>query len=141
MKKLFKPLLIFVFGIISGYYICYTNSIKNIFSTKYKAFQVGVYTNLETAKTYSSKYTNSIVIKENELYRVYIAILKDSNNIENMKKYLNKKGIEYYLKDIELIDQNIKNTINQYENIMDINNEVIFIELNKKIMEEYKNSL
>jgi len=141
MKKLFKPLLIFVFGIISGYYICYTNSIKNIFSTKYKAFQVGVYTNLEAAKTYSSKYTNSIVIKENELYRVYIAILKDSNNIENMKKYLNKKGIEYYLKDIELIDQNIKNTINQYENIMDINNEVIFLELNKKIMEEYKNSL
>ena len=123
-----------------GYYICQIN-IFSVFKTSYKAFQVGVYTNLETANVYKYKYDNAIVIKDNELYRVYVSILKNKNNIESMSNYLNKQGIDYYLKDLNISDKNLKKVINEYESIMDNNNEIVFLEVNKMIMEKYGESL
>ena len=76
MKKILKFIIVFILGIVLGYYTSNTKSINNIFSSYYKAFQVGVYTNLEAATTYSSKYKDSIIIEDNELYRVYVSILK-----------------------------------------------------------------
>ena len=35
---------------------------------------------------------NAIIIKDNELYRVYVAILRKDNNIESMSNYLNKNN-------------------------------------------------
>ena len=141
MKKLIKPTIVFLLGIFLGYYICSSNKIKNIFNTNYKAFQVGVYTSLDAANTYRTKYKDSIVIKDNELYRVYVSILKDSNNIESMKKYLDSNNISYYLKDIEINNKDIKKEIKEYESIMDNNNEIVFLEVNKMIMEKYEESL
>ncbi len=141
MKKFYKPIVIFILGIVLGYHICYKKSLFNIFKDTYKAFQVGVYTNYEAASLYSTKYDNSIIIKDNELYRVYVSILKDPTNIENMTAYLNSKGIDYYLKEIEIKDIETKKEIKEYENIMDSNNELVFLEINKMIMETYKESL
>lgn len=140
MKKLFKSIIVLIIGIILGYYLC-NNNLLNIFKTTYKAFQVGVYTNLEAANTYSSKYKNSIVIKDNELYRVYVAILKDENNIESMSRYLTSNGIDYYLKDLNIDNKTLKKEINEYENIMDSKNEIVFLEVNKMIIEKYRESL
>ena len=109
--------------------------------TSYKAFQVGVYTTEELANTYKSKYKNAIVIKDNELYRVYVAILRKENNIENMSNYLNKNNIDYYIKEINISDKNLKNTINEYESIMNNNSEIVFLEINKMIMERYEESI
>lgn len=141
MKKLIKPTIVFLLGIFLGYYTCSSNKIKNIFTTNYKAFQVGVYTSLEAANTYRTKYKDSIVIKDKELYRVYVSILKDNNNIESMKKYLDKNNISYYLKDIEINNNEIKKEIKEYESIMDNNNEIVFLEVNKMIIEKYEESL
>lgn len=140
MKKLIKPFFVLIIGIFLGYYIC-DNKISNIFKTNYKAFQVGVYTSLEAANIYRTKYDNSIVIKDNELYRVYVAILKDKKNIESMSKYLTKKGIDYYLKDLDISDKALKKELNEYENIMNTENELVFLEINKMIIESYKESL
>ena len=140
MKKFLKIIIVFIIGIICGYYICNINP-KKIFDTSYKAFQVGVYTTEELANTYKSKYKNAIVIKDNELYRVYVAILRKENNIENMANYLNKNNIDYYIKEINISDKNLKNTINEYENIMNNNSEIVFLEINKMIMERYEESI
>ena len=56
MKKIIKLISIFIIGIVIGYYGCYTNSLKNIFMSYYKAFQVGVYTNLDAAIMNYIKY-------------------------------------------------------------------------------------
>lgn len=141
MKKLIKSVVVFVVGIIFGYYICSSNELTKIFSSSYKAFQVGVYTSLDAANTFRTKYKDSIVIKDNELYRVYVSILKDSNNIESMKKYLDSNNISYYLKDVEINNKDIKKEINEYESIMDNNNEIVFLEVNKMIIEKYEESL
>lgn len=140
MKKILKIIIVFIIGIICGYYICNINP-KKIFDTSYKAFQVGVYSTEELANTYKSKYKNAIVIKDNELYRVYVAILRKENNIENMSNYLNKNNIDYYIKEVNISDKNLKNTINEYESIMNNNSEIVFLEINKMIMERYEESI
>lgn len=140
MKKFLTSFIVLLLGIFLGYYIC-NNKLFDVFKTTYKAFQVGVYTSLEAANTYSLKYKNAIVIQDNELYRVYVAILKDQNNIENMSKYLKNNGIDYYIKELTIEDKNLKKEINEYENIMDSENELVFLEVNKMIIERYKESL
>ena len=140
MKKLIKQIFVMLSGIFFGYYICEIKPL-DIFITKYKAFQVGVYTSLDAATIYSTKYKNATIIQDNELYRVYVAILKDKNNIENMSKYLDSEGIDYYLKDINIDDKNLKRVINEYENVMNSESEIVFLEMNKLIMEKYKESL
>lgn len=140
MKKLIKPLIILLFGIFLGYYVCETKPLV-LFKTNYKAFQVGVYTNIDAATTYSSKYKNAIIIQDNELYRIYVAILKNEDNIESMSRYLDSQGIDYYLKDLSIDDKNLKKTITEYENVMSNENEIVFLEINKMIMEKYKESL
>lgn len=141
MKKLYKSLFVFIIGIILGYYLCNINLLSNIFFDTYKAFQIGVYTDYGIAVSYKEKYGNSIIIKDNELYRVYAAILKDNNNIESMSKYLRKNNIEFYLRDINIDDKYLAKELNEYERIMDNNNEIVFLEINKLIIEKYKESL
>ena len=135
MKKITKLLFIFIIGIIVGYYLCSSNEIK-IFDTTYKAFQVGVYTSLDAANTYKTKYKDAIVIKDNELYRVYVSILKDKDNIDSMSNYLNKNNIDFYLKDITINNNNLKHKIKEYESVMNNENEIVFLELNKMIISE-----
>ena len=135
MKKLIKSLIVFILGICGGYYLCKNNEIK-LFDTTYKAFQVGVYTSLEAANTYRTKYSDSIVVKDNELYRVYVSILKDKDNINNMSNYLNKNDIDFYIKDITINNNALKNKIKEYESVMNYDNEIVFLELNKLIISE-----
>lgn len=140
MKELIKCFIVLILGICVGYFIS-SKDITNIFKTKYKAFQVGVYTSLDAANTCGVKYDNSIIIKDNELYRVYVAILRNEDNINLMSNYLNNKGIDYYLKDLDIDDKNLKRQINEFENIMNTDNELVFLQVNKMIMERYKESL
>lgn len=140
MKKLIKIIIAFIVGIFIGYYLCNINLLTNPFKDTFKAFQIGVYTNYETANTYASKYKDSIVIKDDELFRVYAAILKDEKNIEKMSKYLYRNDIDYYLKDIYISDIELLSEIKEYENLMN-NNQTVFLEINKIIMEKYKESL
>ena len=128
MKKFIKSIIILILGVCLGYYICNIN-LSNLFNTNYKAFQVGVYTSVDVANMYKSKYDNAIVIKD------------DEDNIESMSNYLNSKGIDYYLKDLDISDKNLKKVINEYESIMNSNNEIVFLEVNKMIMEKYEESL
>ena len=141
MKKLYKSLFVFIIGIIIGYYLCNINLLSKIFTNTYKAFQIGVYTDYGVAVSYKEKYDNSIIIKDNELYRVYAAILKNNNNIESMSKYLKKNNIEFFLRDVSIEDKILVNELDEYERIMNNNNEIVFLEVNKLIIEKYKESL
>ena len=140
MKKLYKSLIVFILGVVCGYYLC-NNDITRLFDTSYKAFQVGVYTSFDAANTYKVKYNNAIVVKDNELYRVYVSILKNKDNIESMSDYLRNNNIEYYIRDIKIDNKNLKHIISEYENIMDKDNEVVFLEINKMIMDECEEAI
>ena len=139
MKKLIKPIIVFSMGVLSGYYLC-DNPIR-LFDTTYKAFQIGVYTDYDVAYTYKTRFKNALLVKDNELYRVYVAILKREDNIDAMKSYLSNNGYYYYIKDINISDITLKNKINEYERVMNSNNETVFLEINNLILESYEESL
>ena len=86
--------------------------VSNIKSQVY-AFQIGVYKNKDNA-TKNATTNNSSVVEDNNLYRVYIALLKDQTLIDNLKKYYDSIGLNYYLKAIN-VSYNTENIINNYE--------------------------
>ena len=95
------------------------------------AFQVGVFEKEENAQEYSNYLPSSIVLEEDNLYKVYTAMYKDIDIINQMVVYFEDNDINVYLKNInvsstfytmlsnfeELIkssyDKNIYNKVNQ----------------------------
>ena len=58
-----------------------------------------------------------IVVLDNDIYRVYIAILKDETLIDNLKDYYDSLGINYYLKAIN-VSSKTNNIIDNYESLL-----------------------
>ena len=144
MWKKFIPYLLAIFlGIVFGYYIfdgeIHLSNILN--KSDYKGFQIGVYTDYDKALAIKEKYAGSILIKDEELFRVYYAILHNDKNIQLMERYLNDNKINYYIKDLEINDMEVINEISSIESLMAEANDSLFIELNKKILLSYEVSL
>ena len=89
--------------------------VSNIKSQVY-AFQIGVYKNKDNA--FKAATTNKgIVIFDNDIYRVYTAILKDATLINNLKNYYDSMGINYYLKAIN-VSNKTSGIIDNYESLL-----------------------
>lgn len=89
--------------------------VSNIKSQVY-AFQIGVYKNKDNALKEAST-NNGIVILDNDIYRVYTAILKDATLIDNLKNYYNSIGFNYYLKAIN-VSSKTSGIIDNYESLL-----------------------
>lgn len=143
LKKMMPYLMAIVLGIIFGYYMfdgkIYLSNILN--KSDYTGFQVGVYTDYDKALAIKEKFSGSILIKDEELYRVYYAILHNDKNIELMERYLQENKINYYLKDLEINDMGLISEMSNLESLMKDANDPLFLELNKKILLSYEVSL
>ena len=89
--------------------------VSNIKSQVY-AFQIGVYKNKDNALKEAST-NNGLVILDNDIYRVYTAILKDATLIDNLKNYYNSIGLNYYLKAIN-VSSKTSGIIDNYESLL-----------------------
>ena len=89
--------------------------VSNIKSQVY-AFQIGVYKNRDNALN-AAKTNKGIVILDNDIYRVYIAILKDQTLIDNLKSYYSSIGLNYYLKAIN-VSSKTSSIIDNYESLL-----------------------
>lgn len=140
LKKCLPYLLAVIMGIFVGYYMfdgeIHLSNILN--KSNYTGFQIGVYTDLENAKKIQEKYTGSILVSDEELYRVYYAILHNKKNIELMEKYLQVNKINYYLKDMEINDLSLISELDSIESLMGDDTNSLFLELNKKILVSYE---
>ncbi len=140
MKKIVPYLLAIILGIVFGYYLfggeIHLSNILN--KSDYKGFQIGVYTDYDKALAIKNKFNGSILIKDEELYRVYYAILHNNKNIELMERYLNDNNISYYLKDLEINDMGLISEISSLESLMSNADNPLFLELNKKILDSYE---
>lgn len=146
LKKCFPYVLAIVLGIIFGYYIFDGEfHISNILKkSDYIGFQIGVYNDFESAKKIKNKFEGSVLIQDEELYRVYYAILHNDKNIQMMERHLQEKNINYYLKELEINDMSLISEFNSIESLMDDASSSLFLELNKKILtsyEGYKNEI
>ena len=89
--------------------------VSNIKSQVY-AFQIGVYKNKDNALN-ATNTNKGILVLDNDIYRVYIAILKDETLIDNLKDYYDSLGINYYLKAIN-VSSKTNNIIDNYESLL-----------------------
>lgn len=116
-----KTLIIILIAIISGIamgLIFYQRfEIKDVVfaneDDSVKAVQVGVFSDLDNAINMRNLYNGIIVVDEN-LYRVYIDIIKDNEILKIMENYYKELGINYYLKNIE-ISSEFSDILDSYE--------------------------
>ncbi len=100
------------------------------------AFQVGVYTNKDNAIKEAEKYESGRVVLDEELYRVYIAIVKSEEARDKLKKYYDEQKIEYYIKKIN-VGGDFLNQLNKYEDLLLASNREVYVYINKEILERY----
>ena len=100
-------------------------------------FQIGVFKRIENTKELLNKHPNSIVLNEEGLYRVYIALAKDEEIILAYENYFRRKDINYYKK-VKTISSNCLEKISEYENIIKRSfNEDIYEEINGIMLNYY----
>ena len=138
-KTLIIILIAIISGIVMGFIFYQRFEINEVVFAKQdysaKAVQVGVFSKLENALSIKDLY-DGIIVNDENLYRVYINIIKDQEVLSIMKEYYNELGINYYLKDIE-ISKEFNDILDDYEIILknqDISNYSLTI---NSILKEY----
>lgn len=138
-KTLIIILIAIISGIVMGFIFYQRFEINEVVFAKQdysaKAVQVGVFSKLDNALSIKDLY-DGIIVNDENLYRVYINIIKDQEVLSTMKEYYNELGINYYLKDIE-ISKEFNDILDDYEIILknqDISNYSLTI---NSILKEY----
>ena len=138
-KTLIIILIAIISGIVMGFIFYQRFEINEVVFAKQdysaKAVQVGVFSKLDNALSIKDLY-DGIIVNDENLYRVYINIIKDQKVLGIMKEYYNELGINYYLKDIE-ISKEFNDILDDYEIILknqDISNYSLTID---SILKEY----
>lgn len=103
-----------------------------------KAFQVGAFGTLESAQKRQNDFPISIIVKEDSMYRIYVSILKEEENIAKMEAYLKEQGIDLYLKQI-YISSSFEEKLKKIETLLQkSNNQDTYPTINKEILKNYE---
>ena len=95
-------------------------------------FQLGVYKNIKNANKKQNEYSESIVIKKDDYYRVIASVCYSNDTCDILKKYFDSLGIKYYLKKYKISNNFIKE-LKYYETVIN-NGSISAIDgINKKI--------
>ena len=139
-----KVLLILLSAILLGSGLAYLMFNKIVLNDKeetkiVKAFQIGVYSNYDNALKIAER-NNGVVIMDDSLYRVYVAILSDKEAINKVKRYYDKIGLNYYLKEINVSKEFIKE-IKEDEELIKRGNSDTYKIINLDVLNKYKELL
>ena len=140
MKRFLPYLFSLIIGSVLGFLLFSKTDIDlPVFkeSIKVTGFQLGVFNSIDLAKEYTNKFPHSIIMQNDDIYRVYISILTNSKCINKMEEYLNNQNIAYYKKDIVINDSGLIKALNNYEKTMLEGNQDTFISINNLIMDSY----
>ncbi len=138
MKKMTPVILASLIGCILSF-IIYKAIEKNTFiASKYNvvAIQLGVFNDPTKANEMASSIGGK-TFRDGDIYRVYYAILNNSDNIAFIEEYLNKQGISYYLKSLSVSDEVLKESI-AFENVMQRLDDTSKLDINEQILKIYE---
>lgn len=145
MKKLIPYVISLVLGTVFGYLVFENTdfNIKEVFGDyeEVTGFQLGVFNDLKVAREFKDKYMPSVIIQDDDVYRVYYSILKDDDAIIKMEDYLSNKEISFYKKRITIHDTDLINAIHTYESGIPNGNEKVIENINNLIMASCKEGL
>lgn len=104
-------------------------------------FQSGVFKDEENALIEKNKYEQAIIIKDENLYRVYIGVSYDEEVTLAYENYFKKNNYDYYCKKLEVSDNYLTN-LKKYEELIKRSfNEDIYININKDLLAKLSEEL
>ncbi|MBR1413836.1 MAG: hypothetical protein IJ574_04120 [Bacilli bacterium] len=98
------------------------------------AFQVGVFSNYDNALKQANNFKSSIVVHDDNYYRVFIAMYHDEKIIKLMQDYY--QDISIYLKRISVSDEFLTK-LAKYESLINTSKLDNYDEVNQSILNEY----
>lgn len=128
-----------IFGILFTYFILNKEDIYAKEEYYIYAFQAGAFEDIDNANKYSDKLPASIIINENNLYKVYVAIYKDIDIINEMVVYFENNNINIYLKGIK-VNKDFYEILDSYEQIIKNSDKNIYNKINQSILNSYLES-
>ena len=107
---------------------------KSVVKNKYYLLQVGAYKDYDSISKKTKEYENYLVLKEEDLYKLYIGVTKDK---EVYKKLVNlyASTSSIYKKEITLSNQKFDDTLTKYDSL--IKNSEDIKEINLDIVKDY----
>ena len=138
-------ILLIICCIISGVLFTFFFLNKESFYAKEEylvfAFQTGAFSKYDNAVKLSDKLPSSIIIKDDDLYKVYVAIYKDIDLINKMLVYFEDNNINIFLKSIN-VDKNMYEQLLNYEKLlMKTTDTIVYNKLNQSILDIYLESI
>lgn len=103
------------------------------------AFQIGAFSNYDNALRVANR-NNGIVVMDEDIYRVFVAILKDQEAINKLKSYYKEIGLNYYLKQINVSKEYIDN-ISDVEELLKKSSSETYVVLNSEMLHIYEGML
>jgi predicted nucleotide-binding protein (sugar kinase/HSP70/actin superfamily) len=142
--KMFIPIILSILvGYLFGNIIFkkYNHNIIDVFNetTKVYFLQQGVYSSVDSMQKNTKSLKNYIYTKDNNYYRVYVAITKDVENANKLKEIFTNLGNDIYVKEMSVSNNNFVNILEQYDkliNATDDSNSII--DIVKEILVKYK---
>ena len=138
MKKNLPVILAVVVGIGCAFILFKDVKKDDIeeFQSNAKAIQIGAFIEEDKAQKMVLRLGGDIV-EDGDIYRIYYGVLSNDENINFMTTYLKENGIYYYIKDLMLTDEKLE-SIQEYEKLMLKSKNEEKLEINKKLLERYK---
>ncbi len=112
---------------------------KDTDKTMVNAFQVGAFTSYDNAVRVAER-DNGIVVKDEDIFRVYVAILYDKEAVNKLGDYYNKIGLNYYLRPIYVSNSFIEE-IKDNEELLKVSSTETYVTINSDVLSKYEEML
>ena len=122
MKKYIKILgvAIIIGGILAYFFYSDIKEEVEAISKKeevIEVFQAGVYKDYDNAKNFASTLESSYIYKDEDYYRVIMAVCHHHEVKLKLEMFYNENGINYYIKEMR-VNKKLIEEITNYENIL-----------------------
>ena len=145
MKKyLFTIIVSLLVGFLLSFYMLKEYESVNIipvFNVKETAYlvQQGVYSSMESMQENTSHLTDYIYSVIDNMYYVYIGISLESDNVNKIQEYYKNKDIKTIIKTTTISDNDLINSLRQYDMVLkETNEEETIKEIIKQTLSKYK---
>ena len=143
-----KYLLTIIISLLVGFLLSFymlkeyeSIDIIPVFNTKETAYlvQQGVYSSMESMQENTSHLTDYIYSVIDNMYYVYIGISLESDNVEKIQEYYKNKDINTIIKTITISDNDLINSLKQYDMVLkETSEEETIKEIIKQTLSKYK---
>ena len=145
MKKYLLTIIVsLLVGFLLSFYMLKEYESVNIipvFNVKQTAYlvQQGVYSSMESMQENTSHLTDYIYSVIDNMYYVYIGISLESDNVNKIQEYYKNKDINTIIKTITISDNDLINSLRQYDTVLkETNEEETIKEIIKQTLSKYK---